>query len=113
VVGGRRDPDWGPVVMVGLGGIWIETLHDVRLLPPDLPRAGIAEEVAKLKGFGLLRGARGRPPADVDALVDTIATIGALLASRPEVLEIDINPLVVYPKGVLALDVLLVVPAGT
>ena len=113
VVGGRRDPDWGPVVMVGLGGIWIEALHDVRLLPPDLSRAAIAEEVAKLKGFGLLRGARGRPPADIDALVDTIATIGALLISRPEVAEIDINPLVVYPKGVLALDVLFVVSAGT
>ena len=109
VVGGRRDPDWGPVVMVGLGGVWIETLQDVRLMPPALSRAAIADEVAKLKGFGLLRGARGKPPADIDALVDTIATIGALLTARPDVAEIDINPLVVYPKGVLALDVLLVV----
>jgi hypothetical protein len=98
--------------MVGLGGIWIETLHDVKLLPPDLPRAAIAGEIGKLKGAALLHGGRGRPPADIDALAATIATIGAFLRARPQVTEIDINPLVVYPQGVLALDVLLVTAEG-
>jgi acyl-CoA synthetase (NDP forming) len=108
VVGARRDPDWGPVVMAGVGGVWVEALHDVRLMPPDLSRDAIVEEVCKLKAAGLLTGLRGQPPADVAALADTIALIGALLRARPEVTEIDINPLVVYPHGVLALDVLLV-----
>ena len=108
VVGGRRDPDWGPVVMAGLGGVWVEALHDVRLMPPDLSRDAIMTELGKLKAAGLLAGLRGRPPADVAALADVIALIGALLRARPEVAEIDINPLVVTPHGVLALDVLLV-----
>lgn len=112
VVGGRRDPDWGPVTMVGLGGIWVEALHDVRLMPPGLPREAIAGEIAKLKGAALLRGGRGRPPTDVDALAETIMKIGAFLRARPEAAEIDINPLLVYPEGVLALDVLLVVSGG-
>ncbi|MFL6937267.1 MAG: acetate--CoA ligase family protein, partial [Xanthobacteraceae bacterium] len=108
VVGGRRDPDWGPVIMAGLGGVWVEALHDVRLMPPDLSRDAIIAEVAQLKAAGLLTGLRGRPPADLATLADAIALIGALLRARPEVAEIDINPLVVTPHGVLALDVLLV-----
>ncbi|MFL5041156.1 MAG: acetate--CoA ligase family protein, partial [Xanthobacteraceae bacterium] len=111
VVGGRRDPEWGPVIMAGLGGVWVEALHDVRLMPPVLSRDAIIAEVAQLKAAGLLTGLRGRPPADIAALADTIALIGALLRARPEVVEIDINPLVVTPRGVLALDVLLVTAA--
>jgi acetate---CoA ligase (ADP-forming) len=109
VVGGRRDPDWGPVVMVGLGGIWVEALDDVRLMAPDLPREAIAGEIAQLKAAGLLQGARGRPAADTEAVVDTVQKVGALLRGCPAVTEIDINPLVIYPNGVLALDVLLVI----
>jgi acyl-CoA synthetase (NDP forming) len=108
VVGGRRDPDWGPVVMVGVGGIWVEALDDVRLMAPDLTPDAVAGEIAQLKAAALLQGARGRPAADIDALVDTVQKIGAVLRGSPAVTEIDINPLVVYPKGVLALDVLLV-----
>jgi acyl-CoA synthetase (NDP forming) len=108
VVGGRRDPDWGPVVMAGLGGVWVEALHDVRLMPADLSREAIVAEITQLKAAGMLTGLRGRPPADIAALADAIALIGALLRARPEVTEIDINPLVVYPHGALALDVLLV-----
>jgi acyl-CoA synthetase (NDP forming) len=109
VIGGRRDPAWGPVLMVGLGGVWIETLRDVRLLPADASLAAIGDEIGKLKAAALLRGARGQPPADIDALADALARIGALLREHPEITEIDINPLIVYPKGqgVLALDVLL------
>jgi acyl-CoA synthetase (NDP forming) len=110
MVGGRRDPAWGPVVMVGLGGIWVEALGDVRLMAADLSAAAIAAEIAQLKAHRLLAGLRGRPPADIDALVTVVQKIGALLRGRPEVTEIDINPLMVYPKGqgVLALDVLVV-----
>lgn len=110
-VGGRRDPDWGAVVMAGLGGIWIEALRDVRLMAPDLSREDIAAEIAKLKAAGLLSGARGRPGADIAALADAIARIGAFLRAHPQVSEIDINPLMVYTDGVLALDVLLVTEA--
>jgi len=108
VVGGRRDAAWGPVTVIGLGGIWIEALDDVRLMPPDLARKEIVLEVSKLKGACVLRGARGQPPADIEAVAEVAARIGALLRGRPDVVEVDINPLVVYPKGVLALDALVV-----
>jgi acyl-CoA synthetase (NDP forming) len=97
--------------MAGLGGIWIEALRDVRLMAPDLSREDIAAEIAKLKAAGLLSGARGRPGADIAALADAIARIGAFLRAHPQVSEIDINPLMVYTDGVLALDVLLVTEA--
>jgi acyl-CoA synthetase (NDP forming) len=110
IVGARRDPDWGPVLMVGHGGIWVEALRDVRLLPADLPQARVLEEIGRLKGAGLLRGARGHPPADMEALAETVARVGALIRARPEVMEIEINPLVVLAAGagVIALDALIV-----
>jgi acetate---CoA ligase (ADP-forming) len=110
VVGGRRNPLWGPVLLVGLGGIWIETLHDVRLMPPDLTKDSIADEIGKLRGAALLFGTRGAPPADIGALAQTVARIGALMLGDEAIEEIDINPLMVYPRGqgVLALDALIV-----
>jgi acyl-CoA synthetase (NDP forming) len=115
-VGARRDPSWGPVLMVGLGGIWIEALEDVRLLPADLDEGAIVEELARLKAARLLAGERGAPALDVAALAKVVARLGVLMRARPEIAEIDVNPLTVYPagQGVLALDALLVVgPAGS
>jgi len=108
IVGARRDPSWGPVIMVGLGGVWVEAFNDVRLMPADLSRPRVVAELARLKGAALLRGARGRQAADVEALADTVMRIGAAIRARPEISEIDINPLVVLPAGVVALDVLIV-----
>ena len=111
IVGARRDPDWGPVVLVGLGGIWTEALGDVRLMPADLSREQIVAEINKLKGARLLHGLRGAPPVDVAAVADVVIRIAALMRARPEIREIDINPLIAYPQGVLALDALIVARA--
>jgi len=110
IVGAKRDPNWGPVVLVGLGGIWTETLKDVRLLPPDLSEGMILTEIAKLKGYALLRGARGFPPRDCAALAKTVALIGGVILARPELTEIDINPLVVHGEnqGGVAVDALII-----
>jgi acetate---CoA ligase (ADP-forming) len=110
VVGGRRDPNWGPVVLFGLGGIWIETLKDVRLVPADMPEALIIEALGRLKASGLLEGARGAAPIDKAALAKVVAQIGQLLLFHPEIAEIDVNPLVAYPVGKqpLALDALFI-----
>ena len=78
VVGARNDRDWGAVVMVGLGGIWVEALDDVRLLAPDVTMEEITGEIAKLRGARLLEGARGAPPADVTALAEIVARVAAL-----------------------------------
>jgi acyl-CoA synthetase (NDP forming) len=109
IVGARRDPDWGPVLLVGLGGVWTEALADVRLMPPDLSGEEIIAEINKLKGARALHGLRGVPPVDIPALADVVSRVAALMRARPEIREIDINPLVAYPKGVLALDALIVV----
>ncbi len=111
VVGGRRDPDWGPVVLFGLGGIWIETLKDVRLVPADMPEAHIVEELGKLQASGLLEGARGSAQIDKAAVARVVAQIGHLLLAHPEIAEIDVNPLVAYPAGKppMALDALIIV----
>ena len=108
VVGARRDPQWGPVVMAGLGGIWIEALRDVRLMACDLDERAIIAELGRLRGAALLSGMRGSAAVDIAAVARVIARIGALMRARPEILEIDINPLLALPEGVLALDVLLV-----
>ncbi|MBV8837926.1 MAG: acetate--CoA ligase family protein, partial [Alphaproteobacteria bacterium] len=108
IVGARRDPAWGPVLLVGLGGVWTEALDDVRLMPADLTAAQVAAEIVALKGARLLRGLRGAPAVDIAAIAAVVTRVGALMRARPEITEIDINPLVAYPDRVLALDALIV-----
>jgi acetate---CoA ligase (ADP-forming) len=110
VVGARRDPRWGPFLMVGLGGIWVEALGDVRLMAPDLTEDEIVEELAKLKTAKLLYGFRNSPPVDVKAVATAAAALGRLMRARPDIAEIDVNPLMVYAvgQGTTALDALIV-----
>jgi succinyl-CoA synthetase beta subunit len=116
VVGARNDPDWGAVVMVGLGGVWVEALDDVRLLAPDATTEEIIGEIAKLRGAKLLlQGARGAPPADLAALADIVAAVAALMRATPALEEIDLNPVVVHGtgRGARALDALVAIaPKG-
>jgi acyl-CoA synthetase (NDP forming) len=110
VVGARRDPDWGVVLLVGLGGIWIEVLKDFRLITQDATSAELIAEIGKLRGAGMLQGGRGTPPVDIGAVADTLLLLASLMRNNASLTEIDINPLVVYPagEGVLALDALIV-----
>lgn len=112
VVGAKRDAEWGPVVLVGLGGIWIEALKDVRLIPADMAEEDIAVELGRLKAAGVLHGVRGSAGVDLNAIAKVVALVGAQMRANPQITEIDINPLVAYPAGaarpVLALDALVV-----
>ena len=110
IVGGRNDPDWGPIVLAGFGGVQAEILHDVRLMPADLGFDGIVRELQLLKSAPLLRGYRGSPPLDIAAVAEIVSRIGALLRGEPSIWEIDLNPVIVYPdgQGAIALDALLV-----
>jgi acyl-CoA synthetase (NDP forming) len=108
IVGAKRDRGWGPVVLVGFGGIWTEALDDVRLMPADLAREQVIAEIGCLKGAQLLHGMRGAPAVDIGAVADVALAVGALMRARPEIAEIDINPLVACPDGALALDALIV-----
>jgi acetate---CoA ligase (ADP-forming) len=110
IIGGRNDPDWGPVVLIGFGGVQAEILKDVRLLAADLSAKEIAQELYKLKSGELLHGFRGTPPLDVEAAARIVAQIGALLRAEPRIQEIDLNPVILYPvgAGAIALDALII-----
>jgi len=109
IIGARNDPQWGPVLLVGFGGITAEIHQDVRLLAPDLPIAAIEREINLLKGAPLLTGFRGAAPLDVAAAAQLLAILGRLLLAEPSIREIDLNPVIVHPagKGVVALDALI------
>jgi acyl-CoA synthetase (NDP forming) len=109
IVGARNDPDWGLVILVGFGGIQAEVRKDVRLLPADLPVAAIVGELRKLKSAALLDGWRGAPALDVGAVAELVAALGRALLGTPAIREIDLNPVVVYPRGegAVALDALI------
>jgi acyl-CoA synthetase (NDP forming) len=111
IVGARNDPDWGAILVVGLGGVVAEALRDVRVLPADLAPAAIIDELHKLKAAALLTGFRGAPALDLRAVADIASRLGRFTAAHPEIAEIDINPLVVYPEqqGAVAVDALIVV----
>ena len=111
VVGARRDPQWGPVLLLGMGGIWIEVLKDVRTVPIDAAPDHILEELSRLKCARLFGGYRGAPAMDLPAVAQVAAAVGRLMAGAPQIVEIDINPLVVLPQGegAVALDALIVV----
>jgi acyl-CoA synthetase (NDP forming) len=110
ILGARRDPQWGPVLVVGLGGIFAEAIADIRILPVGLDAAEIEAELRHLRGAKLLAGMRGAKPADVKALAATVAQLGAIITAEPRIAEIDINPLAVFAEGegALALDGLIV-----
>ena len=108
IIGARRDPEWGTVLMVGLGGIWSEVLRDVQLMPPDLDRAAIIAGLDTLKGAALLAGGRGLPALDKGAVADAVVTLAGLMHTNPGLRDIEINPLIVYPSGALALDALMI-----
>lgn len=114
IAGVRNDPHWGPVLLVGFGGVLAEVMGDVRLLPSDLPSEAIEKEINQLRCSRLLHGFRGSPELDIGAAAKVVSTLGRLVCSNPEISEIDINPLAVYAKGrgTMALDALISVGDG-
>jgi acyl-CoA synthetase (NDP forming) len=110
LVGARNDPDWGPILVVGLGGAWTEVLRDVRVVPAFLDPSTIVNELCRLKGASLLIGYRGAPALDLRAAAEIVARLGRFARAHPEIAEVDINPVVVYPEqeGAVAVDALIV-----
>jgi acetate---CoA ligase (ADP-forming) len=109
VVGVSRDALFGPVVMAGLGGVLVEVLQDVSFRVPPFGRDEAERMLRELRAFPLLEGARGRKPADTRALVDVIMKVQRLAMDLAgDVRELDINPLIVRPRGAVALDALVV-----
>lgn len=108
VIGGLRDPQFGPLVMVGLGGIFVEILKDVSFRLCPIARIDAEEMLDELKGAAVLKGARGGKPASREAIIDVLLKIGGedglLLKHAADISEADINPLIVSDSGAVAVD---------
>ncbi|MBI1877599.1 MAG: acetate--CoA ligase family protein [Chloroflexi bacterium] len=104
-----NDPQFGPMLALGTGGIFVEVLRDHRLLLLPTNPGAVREALLGLRGAALLNGARGRPPADIEAIVDTAMRLSALAADLGDLIaEIDINPLMALPSGAVVVDALIV-----
>ncbi|WP_030861600.1 acetate--CoA ligase family protein [Streptomyces sp. NRRL F-2747] len=104
IVGVNRDPRFGPVALVGLGGVLTETLRDVAFALAPVPARRAEELLRGLRTADLLRGVRGRPAVDVAAAAAVIERVTTVAAAHPEIAELEVNPLLVRPDGALALD---------
>jgi len=106
ILGGRQDPNFGPVVLIGLGGIFVEVLEEVSLRVAPITYQEAREMIDELRGAPILKGARGHKPSDLQAVSDALMRLSQLLIDFPEIRELDINPLRVFQEnnGCRALD---------
>jgi len=104
IIGMMKDPHFGPVIMFGLGGIFVEVLKDIsfRILPIEERDAG--EMITEIKGYEILKGARGNPPRDIQAIEEVLVKVSKFTMENPEINEIDLNPIFVFEKGLQVVD---------
>jgi acetyltransferase len=99
IIGCARDPKFGPIVMFGLGGTLVEAIKDVTFRLAPMRIASAENMIRSIKTFNVLQGIRGNPPSDLEAIKACILRVSTLVASHPQISELDINPLIVYPEG--------------
>ncbi len=109
IVGGVRDPAFGPMVMVGLGGIYTELFRDARFRLCPLTEADAYAMLEELKAWKLLLGMRGKPQSDIDALARTVLSVAQLMVDCPSITELDLNPVLVSSQGVIIADAKVIV----
>jgi len=99
ILGMARDPDFGPMLMFGLGGIYVEVLKDVSFRIAPIDRQEAALMISEIRAYPLLRGVRGEEPADIPAVIDAVVKLSQLVTDFPEIIEMDVNPLMVMSSG--------------
>jgi len=104
IVGAVKDPQFGQTVMFGLGGIFVELLKDVNFRVAPITADDAKDMITQLKAYPLLNGYRNAPPADIDALVSILCAVSRLIMDYPEIKELDLNPVMAYPKGAKTVD---------
>lgn len=104
IIGMSKDPQFGPVIMFGLGGIFVEVLKDVSFRIIPILKRDAEEMIKEIKGFVLLNGYRGQEPANLSALVDVLLKVSALVEKTPEIKELDLNPMFAYKDSAVAVD---------
>jgi acetyltransferase len=111
IIGMIRDPQFGPVVMFGLGGIFVEVLKDVSFRVAPLADEDIDEMIKEIKGYKVLTGTRGEKPKDIDAIRQIIARLSDIAIDNPEIIELDLNPVIVHAKGASIVDSRMIIRA--
>jgi acetyl-CoA synthetase (ADP-forming) len=109
IVGVSKDPQFGPVVMFGLGGIFVELFKDVSFRVIPVERKDAQEMIKEIKGYPLLQGYRGKEPADISSLVNIILKISNFIERNPQIKELELNPIVAYPKRAVAVDARIII----
>ena len=104
IIGMMKDPHFGPVIMFGLGGIFVEVLKDISFRVLPIEERDAREMITEIKGYEILKGARGNPPRDVQAIKEVLMKISQLTMENPEINEIDLNPIFVFEKGIQVVD---------
>jgi acetyl-CoA synthetase (ADP-forming) len=104
IVGTSKDPQFGPVIMFGLGGIFVELLKDVSFRVIPVERRDVQEMIQEIKGYPLLQGYRGKEPANISALVEIILKISKLIEENPQIKELELNPIFVYRDKAVGVD---------
>lgn len=104
IVGAVRDPQFGPALMFGLGGVFVEVLKDVTFRIAPIGKDEAREMIAEVKAYPLLKGYRNTPPVDIDAIVDILLRTSQLVTENDEIKELDLNPIMVYRKGAKTID---------
>ena len=104
IIGTSKDPQFGPVIMFGLGGIFVELLKDVSFRVIPVERRDAQEMIKEIKGYPLLQGYRGKEPANLSALVEIILKISKLIEENPQIKELELNPVFAYQNKAVAVD---------
>ncbi len=104
IIGMTTDPQFGPALMFGIGGILVELLEDVSFRIAPVTEYDCREMIKEIKGFPILDGYRGKPKADIDAIVDVLMKISDLVIKYEEINELDLNPVFIYEKGLICVD---------
>lgn len=104
IIGMTKDPQFGPVMMFGLGGVLVEVLKDVAFRIVPLNERDARQMVHEIKGYPLLEGYRGQDPADVEALQQLLLKVSSFIEQHPEIAELDLNPVFAYKDGAIAVD---------
>jgi acyl-CoA synthetase (NDP forming) len=111
VIGMTKDPTFGAALMFGLGGIFVEVLEDVVFRIAPISRSDAYDMIREIKAYKILTGVRGNPPVDVDALVNILRKVSDLVVHHPEIGQLDLNPVIVYPQGAKIVDARIILEA--
>jgi acyl-CoA synthetase (NDP forming) len=104
IVGAIKDPQFGPAIMFGLGGVFVEVLKDVTFRVAPITEDDANEMISEVRAYPLLKGYRNTPPADIGAITEILLDTSRLVTEHMEIKELDLNPIIVYEKGAKTVD---------